>query len=339
MKTELPDARQDDIRTRLQLELGRLVLDTDAVLTFDWNVITDHLSLNGFGQRFLELGDSTMTMAGLLNRVDAGDAGQLKHNLNQIIAGETEAIHTFRYAKNDGQVEYLSGCGSILPVSGSNRHVAAVLIDQTSAQKRAESEADIAEDRAHLIKNTLNTVSGIAAMTQRTTRSAEAFVRAFNGRLQAIAKSAELVASSTTGHLPLTVFVALVAAGPSGGKKISVKSCGYGIGTKQCQTLAIAIHELTMNAVIHGALASDGTVVVSFEQHNGSLKMIWREESAEFVPPSQPAKQGFGWQVLSRMLAREFDTRPEMIWNENGFQYELVISADHLVPIGDGGVP
>jgi two-component sensor histidine kinase len=322
----------------LRHELGRLATESETLVAFDWNAITGALSFNKAGcQRFGVAPDSSIALSAFLTRVERADVGRLEENLNRILSGDSEKIDPFRVHDVNGDMVTLNGHGSVVVDSAGHRHVVGLQYDKAMRVRRRAADIMSAEEKAHQIKNILGVISGMAAMSQRTSASTGEFVSSFNSRLQILARCADLVATSQTGYLPITVFVSSITSASAGSGRVSVKSCGFGIDLDSCQMLAIAVHELSVNALRHGALnVVDGSVSVEFvPQDDGSLQFHWREVSSSFMEPDKVHK-GFGWQVLTRAIAREFDTQPEISWNADGLSYRLSIPRERLLRFGDG---
>lgn len=65
--------------------------------------------------------------------------------------------------------------------------------------------------------------------------------------------------------------------------------------------LALAVHELTTNALKYGALSvPDGRVKVNWRTHGGQLTISWRETGGPLVQP--PQKRGYGSIMLRRLV-------------------------------------
>lgn len=95
--------------------------------------------------------------------------------------------------------------------------------------------------------------------------------------------------------------------------------------------LALAFHELTMNAHEHGALTRDaGRIDVAWNAFNEEgadwLDVRWRESGAALRPETQPRK-GFGSELIERMLPYELGATTRLEWTEEGIQVQLLIPA------------
>jgi two-component sensor histidine kinase len=97
--------------------------------------------------------------------------------------------------------------------------------------------------------------------------------------------------------------------------------------------LALALHELGVNAVVHGAfLGMQGMLDVSWSyvQRAGRnwLRLVW-QESDGVARQNPPTAKGFGMELIESMLPYELDAGTRVSWLEPGTRVEIEIPADH----------
>jgi two-component sensor histidine kinase len=90
---------------------------------------------------------------------------------------------------------------------------------------------------------------------------------------------------------------------------------------KSALALGIALHELLLNAVIHGALSDDaGSIQVSWtvepKTAGDRLILVWREKDGPAVASS--SKRGFGSRVIEDGLAHELEATVHLDYREDG---------------------
>ena len=93
------------------------------------------------------------------------------------------------------------------------------------------------------------------------------------------------------------------------------------LSPKRALALGIALHELVLNAVIHGAFSNDaGSIIVSWSKEpkpdGDRLILVWREKDGPSVTPSP--KPGFGSRVIEDGLAHELEAEVHMDYLEDG---------------------
>jgi two-component sensor histidine kinase len=111
---------------------------------------------------------------------------------------------------------------------------------------------------------------------------------------------------------------------------------GPSVGLKPgaAQSMALVIHELTTNAVKHGALASPrGRVDISWAigpAPDGQLVLNWCESGGATV--EAPRRFGFGMTHIRASVERQLSGTIEMNWRAEGLQCVLTLPARQLAP-------
>jgi two-component system CheB/CheR fusion protein len=109
------------------------------------------------------------------------------------------------------------------------------------------------------------------------------------------------------------------------------------IARDSAAALALAFHELTMNAQEYGALTREaGRIEVTWNSfiENGDdwLNVYWREHGAA-LGTATPRRRGFGSELIERMLPYELGARTSLEWAEDGIRVRLLIPARAGVPV------
>jgi len=103
------------------------------------------------------------------------------------------------------------------------------------------------------------------------------------------------------------------------------------IARDSAAALALAFHELAVNAQEYGALTRDaGRIEVtwqSFKQQGADwLSVDWREQGA-VLKIDIPRRKGFGSELIERMLPYELGARTGLDWAEDGLRVRFLIPA------------
>jgi two-component system CheB/CheR fusion protein len=103
------------------------------------------------------------------------------------------------------------------------------------------------------------------------------------------------------------------------------------IGSEAAMPLALALHELAVNSVIHGAFTNpNGSLDVSWDHIRREarewLYLAWRESSTN-NPGHAPTHKGFGLELLERSLPYELDACTRVDWSPTGTRIEIGIPA------------
>ncbi len=202
------------------------------------------------------------------------------------------------------------------------------------------SEYKLAEERQrlmlaelhHRVKNSLATVQAIANLTRRNVTSVEEFCAAFSDRIIAMSKSHTMLVDSNWQRINIRELLIseLGSFDDGSGKRVMLAGAPIDLPSDLALSLGLAIHELTTNAVKHGALsAPNGRITVEWsvaEPGPGSkptLKLCWRERGGPPVTP--PLRQGFGSMLLDRLFSGGAGANTSMRFACQGFEFELAI--------------
>lgn len=215
--------------------------------------------------------------------------------------GETSLQTRVNYlVPGKGEVTYVLRAALAMPREGSppGKRVIGVIYDATD-QARAEERLKTANgELRHRLKNMAN----LAAIFARQTWSGDPKLDTYQGRLRALAFSADLMFGTldTGWHLGDVVLHSLKPFMDDFHDRIVVDgppdvNLPGGLFTG----IALVLHELATNAIKHGALSQpSGRVAVVWYIENTNLQMKWTETGGPGV--TAPATQGFGLSLLRR---------------------------------------
>jgi PAS domain S-box-containing protein len=213
---------------------------------------------------------------------------------------------------------------------------AAIGIDNSRLYEKAQREIQdrkVAEEERllalrelnHRVKNLFAMVSGMVAMTARTSQSTKDMAQTLTGRLQALAKAHDLIRapSSSASQAPRATTVRVMVESlleahllPEKGQ-LQIDGPDVPVGAIGAAALAQMLHELATNASKYGALSQlGGKLSISWRTEGPNLVLTWTERGGPAVS-GPPARKGFGAD-LATMTARgqlggdvTYDWRPE----------------------------
>nr|WP_255500818.1 HWE histidine kinase domain-containing protein [Caulobacter sp. 17J80-11] len=203
-----------------------------------------------------------------------------------------------------------------------------MLVD-VSEQKEAEARQRLLVDELnHRVKNTLATVQSLAFQTLRHTASPEAFRESFENRLVALARAHDLLTRRCWQGADVRDIVSRELDPWTDGapERTRVEGPSVELTPRQAVALALVVHELTTNAVKHGALgAPDGAVSVTWrreaEDDDARVFMSWAERGGPAVRP--PERGGFGSTLIRRSVAGDLGGKAELTWAPEGLACTL----------------
>jgi PAS domain S-box-containing protein len=193
------------------------------------------------------------------------------------------------------------------------------LTEITERKHAEEQQATIASELNHRFKNMLSLVQSLAAQTVRSSETLENFNDAFSGRLQALASAHDLLTQTRPSGIGLSELVTNVLA-PFRSRDERIKASGSQIAlpADAVVLLAMALHELTTNAVKYGALSNaSGHIDIAWrlvEQNGSQVELTWQESGG---PTVKRRAAGFGTKLINHAL-RDLGAETEIRFDPQG---------------------
>ncbi len=323
-----------DIRARRQAEESlrasearlKAILDATATVAFDWNADDDTLVEAGPVERVFDVpaGTRHTSVAELAGAAVPGDRTHLTAELHRAANADHEVSFDVRLAGLDDRRRWLRvRCGHA-PQAGPTR-VLGVMVDVSDEKAAEEQQTLLVRELNHRVKNTLALVLSILHQTRRSSTAFDDFVQAFEQRVHALADAHDLLTrtSWTGANLGELVTVALSGQTAADESRVRVEGPPVGVAANTAISLAMALHELTTNAVKHGALSNDtGTVEVHWheagdaEGNGRRILFSWRERGGPPVRP--PQRKGFGSLLLERGVGRDVGGSSSLAFEPEG---------------------
>jgi two-component sensor histidine kinase len=207
---------------------------------------------------------------------------------------------------------------------------AEVLLGQAGIDAKEREAADklqklIVSELHHRIKNTLATVSAIAAQSLRTATSIEHAQRAIEGRLVALGRAHDLLmqASWANASLTHTVRSAIEPYDSKGSGRFIVEGPDIAITSGAVIALAMTFNELCTNATKFGSLSvPEGRVEITWllGAEDERFHLRWAEVSGPEVSP--PSRRSFGTRMMGS-LGQQLSGGVELVYEPSGLIYKL----------------
>jgi PAS domain S-box-containing protein len=181
-------------------------------------------------------------------------------------------------------------------------------------QHLQQSHQALVAELQHRTRNLLALVRSIATQTLKSSVSLHDFGRQLDGRLAALGRiQSRLGRNDGPVTLGEIVKAELDAQGATTDtERVLVAGPHVALVGSTGQTLTLAIHELTTNALQYGALAVDsGRLEITWAVDNeksgptARLRLHWRESGLPLGPDFRPARWGFGTELIEHVLAYE----------------------------------
>jgi two-component sensor histidine kinase/CheY-like chemotaxis protein len=212
--------------------------------------------------------------------------------------------------------------------------LAAIAADELAGGGRADITQDELHTRFaeidHRVKNVLASVQSIASQSARRAMSLDGFMKTFMGRLKAMASAQELLTATRWRGASIqdlaTATLSALAPGQTRWEGPDIV-----LNPRAASALALALHELAVNAVKYGALSKEpGAVHVKWRARpDGGFELDWVEEGGPRV--SAPTHRGFGSVVLEDVASRELDGKVTSEFRSSGLRVKIVGSSKVVV--------
>ena len=301
---ELSEARRSaERRAAFAARIGGLVT---------WEVEADTgaiIAEEGLAALFGIEDEAPANMAGYLARIHTDDVTAVLAGFEKAKSPGGRYEAEFRVLRGDEWC-WLRGIGEGVAVADQVR-VVGFNVDIAEERRQREQHHMIAREMSHRVKNTFAIVQALARQTVRKSESAE--VAIFEGRLNALAKSQDLVARHA-GPASLSLLIENVVEKPLGQpSRLRVSGPEIALSERVSLALALILHELLTNALKYGALSNDAGLVELEWEIAGDVqeaRMSWREIGGPPVVP--PTKRGFGSRLIGRVISADAGGRADL---------------------------
>lgn len=180
--------------------------------------------------------------------------------------------------------------------------------------RRLLEQQDAPRELRHRLRRTIALLRAIIRRSAATPRSLESHTHHIEGRLDSIARAQAEADERGGSDLHKLIADELLQYDAAEGDRLTLSGPKLCLQPRAGQIFALAIHELAVNAVEHGALGADGDIEVIWdvaEQDDApSLTFVWRESFGRISPPA--THEGLGTEVLTKMLTYELDATADL---------------------------
>ncbi len=198
----------------------------------------------------------------------------------------------------------------------------------------------------HRVRNILAVVRAVFTRTRETAGDSDEMVDHFKGRLDALARTQVM----TTHNLARTVDLEcllrdeLLSVGVSDGPRVTFSGPEVTLDYQSAESMGLAIHELTTNALKFGALSTEtGKLDIAWKLNlvygeQSVLDLIWTEQGVPAVPV-KPSRKGFGRELIEEALPYRLGAQTKLEFKGNGVRCSISVplsaeGADTSLEIG-----
>jgi two-component sensor histidine kinase len=212
-----------------------------------------------------------------------------------------------------------------------NHHRCILLaIQDITRSRRSEGEQKLLMgELQHRVKNILMNVRALANQTRRASRSLDDFSHSFEGRLDALARTQDLLVRSISDSARLGDLIRfeLGALGADEGPRVKLEGPTVELPARVAQPMSLTVHELATNAAKYGALSTEsGTIAIKWAAEGRAsdrcvLRMNWRERGLRLMPGQRD--RGFGTELIERSLPHLFGGFSRLSYHPDGVECQI----------------
>jgi PAS domain S-box-containing protein len=244
-------------------------------------------------------------------------------------AGATPIRTEFRVLQSNGDVRWAFTVAKMeRDAAGQPLRLLTAVIDITerkrvelemlqAIQKMRENQEHqklLLDELNHRVKNTLASVQSVAGQTLRDAHDLHEARELFVQRLMALSATHNLLVKTAWEGASFCDLVDITLK--PYGRPFACAAPDLRLDPNFAISFGMALHELTINAVKHGAWKGCGHVDITAERDGDDVLITWRESGGPPVTP--PARRGFGSRLLERGVAGEVNGEVKMDFAPNG---------------------
>ena len=239
----------------------------------------------------------------------------------------------WRVVLPDGSVRWLAETGRL--ESSQGRRMLGITQDITHRKQTEMRLTLLLGELQHRVRNILGVVRSIVSRTVRSSSSLSDLASRLDGRLQTLARTQAVF--TRTGVLSMEIGDIVrdeLSAVGAREDQLTIEGPSVRVRREAAQSFALALHELTTNAVKYGAFAEAGgrlSVTWRIEADGGEprLSLEWKESGVR-VLDIRPSRAGFGRELIERSLPYELGAETRLEFEPGGVRalIELPLNED-----------
>ncbi|TNC49587.1 PAS domain S-box protein [Rubellimicrobium rubrum] len=274
--------------------------------------------------------------------IHPGDRATALDHLRRVRAGGS-LLSTFRIQRPvTGEARWIRDTGfPLLDAGGRVQRVAGIGHDATEEVELNDRLRLLVGELQHRTRNLLAVVSGLSKKTLAGSGSLEDFRARFGARLDALSRVNSLLSRLEDGHR--IAFDELLGAELSAHGVTDTKTRsshvtlkgppGILLRSSSVQTFALALHELTTNALKHGALSQPGGWLevrwrlLDHGRHEKRLEVVWRETGIAVRADNDdhPPRRGYGRHLIEQALPYQLGAETDYKLSSEGVRCIITV--------------
>jgi PAS domain S-box-containing protein len=221
----------------------------------------------------------------------------------------------YRLRRFDGAYRWVLDNGKPFDREGSFAGYFGSCIDIHERKEIEAANALMVSELNHRVRNNLASIKGLINQTSKTAETTDGMTRILNFRVEGLALAHTVLAQHGWQPVSLMALIGHIADLPDVRARFFVTGEDALIAPEKVESVAVTLHELTLNARQHGALSNEsGQVFIDLTRfgEEGELHLSWKEEGGPIV--SEPQRSGLGIRMIrlfAGQLPSNLDFRPQ----------------------------
>jgi two-component sensor histidine kinase len=322
------------------LERMQLALDAAQTGIWDWNLVTGEVHLDARVRALWALPDETPGSFEIFrNSLHPQDRKRTQEAVEIALDPDFRGDYEVEYrivGQMDRVERWISVRGRTFFENGRAVRILGTARDITERKHREQHVRILLRELVHRSKNLLAVVQAMARQTAMASPSVEEFQRKFSARLQALSMAHDLLVSqdwrgaSMHDLVRAQVAYCLDVAQGSIGEHAMIAGPDVMLKPEAAQNIGLALHELAVNALAHGALSRpEGRIELRWTIEHKKFRLEWREIGGPCV--ASPPREGFGHKVIKRLVAQALDGQTTIGFPPEGFVWTLTMPTTHTI--------
>ena len=302
-----------------------LALAAGSMGSWDWDLVNNHIIWDE-GQHAIygvTPGRFAVTPANFKVLILPEDWERLQVGMGALLREGQPHQAEFRIRRPNGEIRW---CASIAAASqdetGKVVRISGVTVDITERKGAEERQALLAREVDHRAKNAMAIVQSIVRLTKA--ESIAEYGNVIEGRIKALSRAHALLSDSRWQGAEMAKLVEeeLAPYRSVHADRIRITGPKIVLEPTTAQTLALALHELSTNAVKYGALSqASGRLELDWEIFPDEIVVTWRESGGPTV--HKPRQTGFGAKIITSSIERQLEGKVSFDWRPEGLFCEL----------------
>jgi len=235
----------------------------------------------------------------------------------------------------DGEIRWLRNTDFPIPGPGGDIDlIGGVGHDITELKESERRQTLLLAELQHRVRNTLAIMRSVVRRSAASSKTVEELAMHLDGRIAAFARVQAAVTRDPSAGLNLATLVAdtLMAASARESDRTKINGPRVELTAKAAETIGLALHELTTNAIKYGALSTrSGEIeirwrIVGAGVEDSSLELEWTETGVE-IDTAETIREGFGTELLMRTMPYDLGAVVDRDFSGDGVRYRLRLPA------------